>query len=58
MTGEGATVGVTSGTFNSKDVTTATTLTVSGLTPASYTAIVRGKNNTTGVALVEVYGLQ
>ena len=28
------------------------------LTPASYTAIVRGVNNTTGVALVEVYALQ
>lgn len=27
------------------------------LTPGNYTAIVRGKNNTTGVALVEVYGL-
>ena len=25
------------------------------LQPSSYTAIVRGKNNTTGVALVEVY---
>lgn len=27
------------------------------LTPASYTAIVRGKNDTTGVALVEVYNI-
>ena len=27
------------------------------LTPGSYTAVVRGKNNTTGVALVEVYRL-
>jgi hypothetical protein len=27
------------------------------LAPGSYTAIVRGKNNTSGVALVEVYGL-
>jgi hypothetical protein len=26
--------------------------------PGAYTAIVRGKNNTTGVALVEVYNLQ
>ncbi|HZE13770.1 MAG TPA: DVUA0089 family protein, partial [Chthoniobacterales bacterium] len=30
---------------------------VSSLVPGPYTAIVRGKNNTTGVALVEVYGL-
>jgi len=30
---------------------------VSTLAPGSYTAIVRGKNNTIGVALVEVYGL-
>lgn len=30
---------------------------VATLTPGSYTAIVRGKNNTTGVALVEVYQL-
>jgi hypothetical protein len=30
---------------------------VTTLTPASYTAIVSGKNNTTGVALVEVYQL-
>lgn len=30
---------------------------VATLTPGSYTAIVRGKNNTTGVALVEVYRL-
>ena len=28
------------------------------LAPAPYTAIVRGVNNTTGVALVEVYALQ
>jgi hypothetical protein len=28
------------------------------LTPGPYTAIVRGKNNTTGVGLVEVYNLQ
>lgn len=28
------------------------------LTPGAYTGIVRGKNNTTGVALVEVYNLQ
>ena len=27
------------------------------LAPGNYTAIVRGKNDTTGVALVEVYGL-
>ena len=27
------------------------------LAPGNYTAIVRGKNNTIGVALVEVYGL-
>ena len=27
------------------------------LDPGSYTAIVRGQNNTTGVALVEVYNL-
>jgi hypothetical protein len=27
------------------------------LSPGNYTAIVRGKNNTIGVALVEVYGL-
>ncbi|MGZ4982677.1 MAG: hypothetical protein ACXV9Q_01125, partial [Chthoniobacterales bacterium] len=31
---------------------------VSTLQPGSYTAIVRGKNNTTGVALVEVYNLE
>jgi Calx-beta domain len=30
---------------------------VATLTPGNYTAIVRGKNDTTGVALVEVYGL-
>ena len=28
------------------------------LVPGNYTAIVRGKNDTTGVALVEVYNLQ
>jgi hypothetical protein len=31
---------------------------VRDLAPAAYTAIVRGANNTTGVALVEVYALQ
>jgi len=31
---------------------------VATLDPGNYTAIVRGKNNTTGVALVEVYSLQ
>ena len=31
---------------------------VATLDPGNYTAIVRGKNGTTGVALVEVYGLQ
>jgi hypothetical protein len=31
---------------------------IATLPPANYTAIVRGKNNTTGVALVEVYDLQ
>jgi hypothetical protein len=31
---------------------------VATLNPGAYTAIVRGKANTTGVALVEVYGLQ
>jgi hypothetical protein len=31
---------------------------VSTLSPGAYTAILRGKSNTTGVALVEVYGLQ
>jgi putative Ig domain-containing protein len=31
---------------------------VATLSPGAYTAIVRGKGNTTGVALVEVYGLQ
>jgi hypothetical protein len=31
---------------------------VATLSPGSYTAIVRGKNNATGVALVEVYSLQ
>jgi hypothetical protein len=30
---------------------------VSSLAPGNYTAIVRGKNNVTGVALVEVFGL-
>jgi len=31
---------------------------VANLTPGNYTAVVRGKNNGTGVALVEVYALQ
>jgi hypothetical protein len=31
---------------------------VASLAPGNYTAIVRGKNNTTGVGLVEVYNLQ
>ena len=31
---------------------------VTTLSPGSYTAVVRGKNNTTGVALVEVYNLK
>jgi hypothetical protein len=31
---------------------------IATLQPGNYTAIVRGKNNTTGVALVEVYDLQ
>lgn len=31
---------------------------VKALGPGAYTAIVRGKNNTTGVALVEVYNIQ
>jgi sugar lactone lactonase YvrE len=31
---------------------------VATLNPGAYTAVVRGKNSTTGVALVEVYGLQ
>ena len=30
---------------------------VTGLAPGPYTAIVRGKNNTFGVALVETYNL-
>ena len=30
---------------------------LTSLAPDNYTAIVRGKNNTTGVALVEVYNL-
>jgi hypothetical protein len=30
---------------------------IANLTPGNYTAIVRGANNTTGVALVEVYDL-
>ena len=33
-------------------------ITTPALAPGGYTAIVRGKNNTTGVALVEVYALQ
>lgn len=28
------------------------------LTPGNYTAVVRGKGNTTGVALVEIYMLE
>jgi T5SS/PEP-CTERM-associated repeat protein len=31
---------------------------IAALQPGNYTAVVRGKNNTTGVALVEVYNLQ
>jgi uncharacterized delta-60 repeat protein len=31
---------------------------VATLTPGNYTAVVRGKNNTEGVALVEIYNLQ
>ncbi len=31
---------------------------MASLTPGSYTAVVRGKNNTTGVALVEAYNFQ
>jgi hypothetical protein len=31
---------------------------VAELPPGNYTAIVRGVNNTTGVALIEVYDLQ
>jgi hypothetical protein len=31
---------------------------VATLPPGNYTGIVRGKDDTTGVALVEVYGLQ
>ena len=31
---------------------------VQTLAPGNYTAIVRGKNNTTGIALIEVYNLQ
>jgi hypothetical protein len=31
---------------------------VATLNPGSYTAVVRGKNNTTGVGLVEIYALQ
>jgi hypothetical protein len=31
---------------------------VASLQPEAYTAIVRGKNNTTGIALVEIYDLQ
>jgi hypothetical protein len=30
---------------------------VATLAPGNYTAIVRGKNNTTGIGLVEVYNL-
>jgi hypothetical protein len=31
---------------------------VQTLQPGNYTAIVRGKNNTSGIALVEVYNLE
>ena len=31
---------------------------IATLSPGNYTAIIRGENNTTGVALVEVYDLQ
>jgi hypothetical protein len=31
---------------------------VTSLAPGNYTAVVRGKSNTTGVGLVEVYNLQ
>jgi hypothetical protein len=31
---------------------------IATLQPGNYTAIVRGANNTTGIALVEVYDLQ
>ena len=31
---------------------------MTSLAPGEYTAVVRGKDNTTGVALVEVYNLQ
>ncbi|MEO6871950.1 MAG: hypothetical protein ABI233_06995 [Chthoniobacterales bacterium] len=31
---------------------------VADLTPGAYTAILRGKNDTTGVALIEAYNLQ
>ena len=33
-------------------------ITTPALAPGGYTAIVRGKNSTTGVGLVEVYALQ
>jgi hypothetical protein len=31
---------------------------IKSLAPGNYTAVVRGKDDTTGVALVEVYNLQ
>ena len=31
---------------------------IATLAPGSYTAIVRGKNDSTGVALVEIYNLE
>jgi hypothetical protein len=31
---------------------------LSDLNPGNYTAVARGKNNTTGVGLMEVYDLQ
>jgi hypothetical protein len=31
---------------------------VSDLSPGTYTAVVRGKNDTTGIAVIEVYALQ
>jgi hypothetical protein len=31
---------------------------IATLAPGSYTAVVRGKNNTTGIGLVEAYNLQ
>ena len=31
---------------------------IANLSPTSYTAIVRGKNNSTGIGLVEIYALK